>query len=518
MFILKRILAVTLIFSLSGCGEFVKTERRLIDPVTFRQMPAAKQQSTQKASPFLKAHMKNGCLYVFNPWTVDSLQQAVSGPAVLFNARRDTLQKGNFTVGMDSVAILETNSLKASSAVGGLVFMTVITAVVTVACVTNPKSCFGSCPTFYVPAGDSLQLRAEGFSASIAPSLEATDIDALWREANGGSEFAVQMKNEAMETHVVQHVNLLAAPKSPGSRVLADVDGRFWESPGQTPPSDAIGTEGDCLELLAAADGRERFSLADSTDLAAKETVDLTFTAAPAESCGLLIGCRQTLLSTYLLYQTLAYMGTEAGHYLAQIERGVITGGKNSAYAMLGGIEVQLAEDGGWRTVATITEQGPLATDFHLIPFGLLPEGPVRLRLKLTKGHWRIDVANLAALTRTVEPIRLAPELVLKDGVADEKVRVALSDSLEPLVTLPGDVYTLKYRLPPGSDYELFLDSRGYYLEWIRQAWLAEEDAYWLAQMFLDPAAALRRLAPEFKRIEPEIEHIFWSSRYAKPQ
>jgi hypothetical protein len=80
---------------------------------------------------------------------------------------------------------------------------------------------------------------------------------------------------------------------------------------------------------------------------------------------------------------------------------------------------------------------------------------------------------------------------------------------------MPGDRYELEYQLPPGNDYELFIDSRGYYLEWMRQEWLADENPLAALRLFADPAGMLRALAPAYKRVEPEMEQIFWRSRYA---
>jgi hypothetical protein len=82
---------------------------------------------------------------------------------------------------------------------------------------------------------------------------------------------------------------------------------------------------------------------------------------------------------------------------------------------------------------------------------------------------------------------------------------------------MPGDHYELTYTLPPGDDYELVLDSRGYYLEWMRDAWIREQDPVAALAMFLAPAQALRRLAPAYKKLEPSAEALFWSSRYAHP-
>jgi hypothetical protein len=90
-------------------------------------------------------------------------------------------------------------------------------------------------------------------------------------------------------------------------------------------------------------------------------------------------------------------------------------------------------------------------------------------------------------------------------------------DTASSLVTLPGDEYDLIYRLPPQPErYELFLESRGYYLEWMREEWLSEQSLASAAQVLFDPPGALRSLAPGFKRQEGEMERRFWNSRYVR--
>jgi hypothetical protein len=146
--------------------------------------------------------------------------------------------------------------------------------------------------------------------------------DALYH-ARTGAEVEVEMRNEAMETHVVREANLLAVPRTDGQRVFADVRGQFWRTAALIPPSAATGPEGDCLSSIDAADGVERFSLADSGYLGAKEVLDLTFEGLAPDEYGLVIGCRQTLLSTYLLYQTLEpSMGSTTAHSLCVTHSG----------------------------------------------------------------------------------------------------------------------------------------------------------------------------------------------------
>jgi hypothetical protein len=223
-------------------------------------------------------------------------------------------------------------------------------------------------------------------------------------------------------------------------------------------------------------------------------------------------------MSTYLLYQTLAYLGTHASAALA-----ALAGGGQPARErvegmgrLLGRIDVLVPDSAGrWMPAGSAGETGPLAPDTKLVPLPRTDGGPIRVRLRLTRGLWRIDYVALTHLGKPLQPVRLSPAQVEREGRDDPAAFRALVDTGKALVTLPGDEYDLRYRLPPHPEqYELFLESRGYYLEWMRREWLADENLALAAQILLDPAGALRTLAPTFKRQEPEMERLFWNSRY----
>ena len=75
---------------------------------------------------------------------------------------------------------------------------------------------------------------------------------------------------------------------------------------------------------------------------------------------------------------------------------------------------------------------------------------------------------------------------------------------------------TFHFELPDAPErLELFLESRGYYLEWMRKEWEREQNLPRAALLFADPERALRELAPEFKAREPQLEDLFWRSRFA---
>lgn len=510
------LLAAALILLIANMGCSLKVRRKALHETD----NLAALTGLDGRSPWLKAHMPNGDLYLLSQWQIDAERHRISGNGTLFNARRERTGLGPFAVPIDSVAIFESNIVQTSPAVIGLTVLSVASAGLTAYCIANPKACFGSCPTFY--AGDetgSSVLMAEGFSASVAPSLEATDLDALYRTTVTDSVFIVTMTNEALETHVVRHADLLLAPRPPGGRVVAADDGTFWQAQQILPLRRCRGPEGDCTDLVARCDGTERTSLADSVYLGAKEYLELEFTDVPDGRLGLIVASRHSLLSTFLFYQGLAYLGQNAVPALARIERTrELTQGSKTLGQLLGGIEVQVSEpEGGWSTIGSAGETGPLAVNVHMVRLPPWDRTDGRLRLRMTQGNWRLDYIALAVLGEEITPQRVRPAAVLRDGADDPQALAALISTDRVLVSLPGDRFDITYRLPVAATArEVFLESRGYYLEWMREDWLLEEDPAKAAMLFRFPELALGYLAPQFKALEPDMEAHFWGSRYAR--
>jgi hypothetical protein len=514
----KRLSLALVLFLVAAPGCSSRLTRTL-------HSPEAGPPST--AGP-LKGHLRDGSVLVLASWRFDEGPRLVSGAGVRLNPLRQEVARGELSIPLDSVALFETNRVDRRMPKGVLA-MTVVTGVGALLCIANPKACFGSCPTFYVEAEGRWRLVAEGFSGSILPALEASDVDALPGVEPRAGVVALRMTNEAQETHVVRSVELLRVPRPPGGRAWSTGEGAFVATGPPVPPVAARGPEGDCLPALLAPDGRERTSAADSTDLAAREVLELAFAAAPEGELGLVMTTRQTLLSTYLLYQGLAWLGTDAGAWLAGIERtGAAAGGSfRPLEAALGGltVEVEQAGAGAWTVERMPFETGPIAVDTRLVLLGrgaARPGEPLRIRLAMTRGNTRIDQVALAGARGAVEPERLRPVEVRRGGAPDAEALRDLLDPARTLVTLPGDTCELRYRLPapvaqaPG-DFEWFLEARGYYIEWMRQEWLAEEDPRRTVQLVASPREALRALAPDYARGEAERERIFWSSRHGQP-
>lgn len=499
-----RRLGLLVLLLAGGCTTIERPLRALTPP--------ERMTSVDKRSPYLKAHLRDGRVWILTQWVVHDTEGTVGGTGTLLGPNRSVLEQRAVTLPIASVVLFESNVLHRSPAVAALTVITGISAAVTGYCAVNSKACFGSCPTFYVADGQHAILQAEGFSDSIAPALEARDIDALFRARPAQRDLEVRMTNEALETHVVRYVRILAARQAEGGRVVADHAGHLWEATDLVAPVGCAAAEGDCLDSVRAFDGRERFSESDGKDLATREWIDIEFDS-PGGTRGLVIGSRQTLLSTFLLYQALAYMGSAASDWLARLERGDpwTTDRSRALRRTLGDIEV-LAQDahGRWVRAGELQEAGPLASDVKVVPLPDGAPGRLKVRLRLTRGHWRLDYLALARLGARVDPLRLDPVTVRK-GTVPTRVPA------EGLTTLPGDEFTFVYRLPPEPDrYELFLDTRGYYLEWMRDEWVAEEDAARATLLFREPHRALRLLAPSFKAQEAGMEELFWGSRYVQ--
>jgi hypothetical protein len=394
--------------------------------------PPNQVETLDHRAPYLKIHTQRGGVYVLSPWTHRAGETVVTGTGELLDLNRRTVSEGEFSVPLDSAVLFETNVVRTSLAVAVLGVLTGVSAGVTVYCATNPKACFGSCPTFYVSDGTTELLQAEGFSASIAPSLEATDVDHLYRAQPDSRWLDIRMTNEALETHVVRFVNVLAVDRGDHARVFADSEGRYWSAVYVMGPTECRSVLGDCLDPVQHFDGIERTSLADSTDLAARETINLTFASSDADRLAIVIGSRQSLLPTFLLYQAFAWLGTSAGHWLATLERGDkrTTDRVAGVVRTLGAIEVRVQDETGrWQPVGEVVETGPLGSDVRLVPIPRQSDS-IRVQLRMAKGAWRLDYVALAVLGDAVTPIKLRPEAVYLHQQPNSEVHEMLLDSI----------------------------------------------------------------------------------------
>ncbi len=483
-------------------------------PLVLPDKVAPQQDLT--AAP-LKVHLLAGGLYLLTSWQEEGDSMLV-GSGDRYDPRRELLSSGPARIPVDSIVLLETSSRTMARPIGLtlLPVWTTMVGLVTAMCVVDPKSCFGSCPTFYADETASRPL-AEGFSASIARSMEARDVDELPGVGARQGTVRLVMRNEALETHAVRSLELLALPRE-GGQVFAAPDGRFFRGTDVAPPRECRSRDGDCLAAVRERGGPEYRTVSDSTDLGAMESIELSFPAARGTTAGLVLGARQGFVSTYLLYQTMAYAGSSAADWLLALERGGsrAVGAGFETMDLIGTIGIEVQVGGEWTPVSRFGEPGPLATDVQVIPLPTATsDGPINVRLTMARGAWRLDYAGMSELGPEVEPIPVAPSRVLREGAPDELALRRLRDPARHLVTYPGDRYLIEWQLPEQlEDAAFFLASTGYYYEWMRPEWIREENPAMMMLLATNPREALRRMAPGFKALEPRIDSLFWSSRF----
>jgi len=468
---------------------------------------------------YLKVHLKDGRLAVIYKWQINNEAKTITGRGQLYTINRNLINSDeNFNLDFDDCVLLETNDFAGFNVISPLLMtLTIFTSVVTLPCIANPKACFGSCPTFYLSQNDTLIIQAEGFSSSITKSMEAADIDYLSAyQQQENRTVNLELKNEALETHYIRRANLLAVPK-PKSGLIYHDDNKFYSASGYKYPLKVNEGDAEILKLLSYKDRNEYLSISDSTDLTSQESIIIDFDTTMADDAGIIITQKQSLMTTFLFYQSMAYMGTRYGELAAAYERSskLVRGAQKSMYDVLGGVEVSVEHNGKWKKIGSIKEQGPIVSDTHILPVKLRGEFS-RIKLTLTKGLWQIDQVGICSIKEAESAEIIQPHMLANNGQEDLSLLSILNDDERMLVNNPGVSYTLSYLLPDHRDYELFLDTKGYYTEWMRSEWLAEEDAEMVNLILRKPKNWLRVMAPKYKEVEAEMNALFWTSKFGK--
>ncbi|MDN3670167.1 hypothetical protein QWY93_12610 [Echinicola jeungdonensis] len=300
--------------------------------------------------------------------------------------------------------------------------------------------------------------------------------------------------------------------------MLQEVGGSFYEVSDLKAPIKANYELKSVLKKIGDKDNLEWFSLADSNDLSKKESIFLEFDN-PRKASGLVIDKRESLMTTFLFYHTLSLFGRTNAYYFTKMENGNKWLQKRiiKTYDILGGIEVSMLDQNQrWIPLKTIREAGPIVSDTHFVALPEINSQSIILRLRMTQGLWRINRANLAVIHKKVKPLRISPVKVTNGTKNNQENLEKLNHRNEFLVTYPGDVYQLNYPLSYRPDFEYFIESQGYYIEWIREEWLKDENLKAVKKMLLNPSGFLKKMAPLYKVREVEMEKVFWTSKYTQ--
>jgi hypothetical protein len=190
---------------------------------------------------------------------------------------------------------------------------------------------------------------------------------------------------------------------------------------------------------------------------------------------------------------------------------------KNGIKKELGDLDVYLWNEkkNNWEFQEVLYETGPIAINRQIIPLkNNVSDSKVKIKLMMNKGLWRIDYSALTNIKEKVKPIEISPSSILNKGNNDKAALAAINCPDNYLISMPGSEYRFNFLLPnTNTDHELFLYSKGYYLEWMREHWIKDKDLLKLRQMVENPKKYLKEEAKEFKCYEKAMEEEFWNSK-----
>jgi hypothetical protein len=155
------------------------------------------------------------------------------------------------------------------------------------------------------------------------------------------------------------------------------------------------------------------------------------------------------------------------------------------------------------------------------IPRSIYNASDLKIKIELTKGLWRIDYLGLTSINSKADPVTIYPNTIEVVNGENYTIDEVATDDDTYLVSLPGNEYKFKFDIPQQpekKEYELFLSSKGYYLEWIRSDWVQNKDLGKLKKMLLNDKQTWTELAQEFKTREQDMETVFWNSKYTNTQ
>jgi hypothetical protein len=454
--------------------------------VTVASLTPARSDSVTVISP-VKAHLLDASTVVFRGG-VTIVRDTVRGTGQRFDL---TLAESTAVslIPLDSVIGME-NFVTEVDPLRTIVYSAVTTAAAIGAglalyCATDPK-CFGSCPTIYSDSAGVPVLEAEGFSGSISPLLEARDVDRLRTREDSTGTLRLEVWNEALETHFINHIELLSVEHAPGELVLPDERGRPVAVSTELPlasVTDRMGRE--LSNTLARADGdvfssdTGRITATTGTDL--HDHIDIALPAPPgSDSVAVVMRLRSSLLNTLIFYDhMLARPGARSldwlGGEMVRLDRVAELG---RWYGEHFGIRIAVHDNGEWRPAAKFSDYGPIAwRDVAVIVPA--PRGDsLRLRLTFLTDQWRIDRLAVAARVRRVPATAVpAASVTAWDGTREDGALEALQHPDDRYFrTSPRQRFVVAFdvgRQPETTSRTLLLASQGYYIEWVRGAWMA---------------------------------------------
>jgi hypothetical protein len=488
---LRPVLVLPLVLGVGACFHvFYHT--------TPRPLASAAAGASDSIRTPIKAHLLDGSTVVFAKGArVTSTE--IRGDALSYPLM-DTVGTARTVVPLDSVIGAEAFDGR-FDAFGSLVVSAGATALGVLVVMAGAVALFGSCPTVYAPSDSGPVLQAEGFSYAISPLLEHRDVDPITLRPGPDGALTLELRNEALETHRINHVELLSVRHRTGDRVVPDQHGTPVLVGDLQHVASALDRAGRDVRAEVRARDASHFESDRGTIARAREGdlddwIDLEAPRLPpGDSVAVVLRLRNSLLNTILLYDgmlggrdALDWLGYDLRSIAPTVDLARWYVGSLGMRAIVEG--VPRPEDQAFDGHARLGDVGPIAfREVALVlPRPADSEGPTRIRLRFVADNWRIDEVRVASRIERpavlAHPLRdvIVPTPAVGNGpVRDLAAVTAMSAPDEAyLETRPGQRMMLHFA--PDRDGDPMGDStttrmiawQGWYREWVRGGWLAE--------------------------------------------
>ena len=486
-------------------------------PVSYDRLTSARQVITP-----VKVHLNDGGLVVYPNGALIRTDDVV-GTGQRYDVSRVPLGPDTtITIPRDSVLAYETyertvnpgrtivyGALSGAASLAGIAVLSV--------------AIFGSCPTIYADSAGVEVLQAESFSNSIAPLLARRDLDRLVALPDSAGRIRLDVRNEALETHYIDHLELVEYRHDAGeTAMLGFPDGVLGVRDLRAPTSVRDASAREVRHLVAAED-----SLVYSTDdrllagaVAGGPATDHLEMSVPRPEAGdtlvLAIRARTSLLATTVLYDhmlgrpgasALDWMGRDLARIstLAELSRWYVDN-----FAM----QVAVRDGEEWKQVAVMVNFGPTAWRSVAVVIPPTTADSVRVRVSFLADAYRID---RVAIGRRPRPLagRTIPIARVTDAAGQQRDDISATlrrpDGAN-LQTHPGTRFHAEFEVgrAAGNSRTFMLGAEGYYTEWVRERWMrAASDSL----PFSPERTSIRDILQTWRMSKDSLERNFFVRR-----
>ncbi|MFC1628139.1 hypothetical protein ACFL3H_03370 [Gemmatimonadota bacterium] len=302
----------------------------------------------------------------------------------------------------------------------------------------------GSCPYLYVPDETGWTRVAELFPGAIAPSLQATDWIAIPSSARNAGRREVLLTDELQELQFLDRLAWAEVEHTPGTRVVRDCTGSFWEVGGQFPLAG---------ERLRASSGIWR------------RRVDIQVPVELDSDTVLEIAVRNTWQSERVLADLLSLSEPGTVEWARRLETTPARLDRLERIFSRVAMKVSHRIRGGWEEITQIPVVGPELPRTLAIKLPSNRESD-RVRLEWIEGTWELYSLATSPVIRQVQVKSIVPPASVVSNSGYSMLDLLHSTDGKYVTMAPGD--TLRVSMPVDSADQtestaLFLIADGYY-------------------------------------------------------